>query len=209
MFLYSRGLALGGSPRQSLPWAAQITEYVNANSALDVSLWNADFGQPIGTVVWNCMVESQAALHDAAMSLAGQDGYLDLVEAASDMVLAPAEDMLASLVSGEITEPPGVGSVALVTEATAVVDRIGDTLAWSVDMAQYVESVTGNAVSVWSNLYGQMGRMAFISVVPDMATMDAGQAATNADPGYFDRLAKSAGLWVDASGHVARYTRIA
>jgi len=33
-------------------------------------------------------------------------------------------------------------------------------------------------------------------------------AATSADTGYFDRLAKSAGLWVDASGHVARYTRM-
>ncbi len=208
MFLYSRGLTLGGSPRQALPWASQITDYVNANSALDVSLWNADFGQPVGTVVWNCMVESQAALAEAAMSLAGQDGYLDLVEAAADLVLAPAEDQLASLVHGEVTEPPALGSVALVTEATAVVDRIGDTLAWSVDIAQHVQSVTGNPVSVWSNLYGQMGRMAFISVVPDMATMDAGQVATNADTGYFDRLAKSAGLWVDASGHVARYTRV-
>ena len=208
MFLYSRGLTLGGSPRQSLPWVAQITQYVNANSTLDLSAWNADFGQPIGTVVWNCMVESQAALADAAMSLAGQDGYLDLVEAAADLVLAPAEDQLASLDHGEITEPPAVGNVALVTEASAVVDRIGDTLAWSVDIAQHVESVTGNPVSVWSNLYGQMGRIAFISVVPDAAGMDAGQAATSADTGYFDRLAKSAGLWVEGSGHVARYTRI-
>jgi hypothetical protein len=208
MFLYSRALTLGGSPRQVLPWVAQITEYVNANSSLAVAAWNADFGQPIGTVVWNSLVESQTSLADGAIALAGQDGYLDLVETAADMVLAPAQDTLARLVHGEPSELPGPGAVAMVTEATAVVDRIADTLAWSVEIAQHVESVTGTPVSVWSNVYGQMGRLAFISVSPDTASFDAGDAAVSADTGYFDRLAKSAGLWVEGSGHVARYTRI-
>lgn len=208
MFLYSRALTLGGSPRQSLPWVAQITGYVNENSPLDVSAWTADFGQPIGTVVWNAMLEGQAALVDAAGSLIGQDGYLDLVESASAMVLAPAEDRLARLVHGQPSEPPAVGSVAMVTEATAVVDRIADTMAWSVDIAQHVESVTGTPVSVWSSVYGQMGRMSFISISPDANALDASDAAVSADVGYFDRLAKSAGLWVEGSGHVARYTRI-
>jgi hypothetical protein len=208
MFLYSRAITLGGSPRRMLPWVAQITDHVNANSTLDVSAWTADFGQPIGTVVWNCMLDSQAALADAASALAGQDGYLDLVDAAADMVLAPAQDSLARLVHGEPSEPPPVGSVAMVTEATAVVDRIADTMGWSVDIAQHVEHVTGTPVSVWSNVYGQMGRIAFISVSPDVAALDASDALVSADVGYVDRLAKSAGLWVEGSGHVARYTRV-
>jgi hypothetical protein len=208
MFLYSRALTLGGSPRQVLPWVAQITDYVNANSDLAVAAWNADFGQPIGTVVWNSLIENQAAFADATMALAGQDGYLDLVEAASAMVVAPAQDTLARLVHGAPTEIPGAGSIALVTEATAVVDRIGDTLAWSVEMAQHVEGLTGTPVSVWSNVFGQMGRIAFISVSPDAAALDAADATTSTDTGYFERLAKSSGLWIEGSGHVARYTRL-
>jgi len=87
--------------------------------------------------------------------------------------------------------------------------RIADTLAWSVEIAQYVEGVTGSPVSVWSSTYGQMGEIGFISVVPDMAALDANQAKINADAGYIGRLGQSAGLWLDGSGHVARYTRIA
>ena len=61
MFLYSRGLTLGGSPRQVTPLGAARSRSTSTPTApLDVSAWNADFGQPIGTVVWNCMVESQA-----------------------------------------------------------------------------------------------------------------------------------------------------
>ncbi len=99
--------------------------------------------------------------------------------------------------------------MAQVTEASAIVDRIGDALAWSVDIAQHVESVTGNPVSVWSNVFGQMGEHHLHrgGAGPGRA-MDASHTATNSDSGYLDRLAKSAGLWVEGSGHVARYTRI-
>jgi hypothetical protein len=209
MFLFSRAITLSGSPRQALPWVAQMTEYVNANSSLDVSAWTVDFGAPLGTVAWTAVIEDQATLAEAAWGLAGQDGYMDLIEAAADLVAAPGEDSLAGLVHGSPSEPPSVGSVALSTTAHAVVDRIADTLAWSVEIAEYVEGVTGSPVSVWSSTYGQMGQIAFISVLPDVAALDANQAKTNGDPGYLERLSKSAGLWLDGSGHVARYTRIA
>ncbi len=209
MFLYTRGVTLRGSPRQVLPWVSQITEYVNSKTSLGVTAWNADFGHPIGTIVWNALVESQAALSAETSQLLGDEGYADLLEAASDLVAAPGEDGLARLVHGSPSEPPALGSVAMVTSAHAIVDRIGDTLAWSVDIAQHVESVTGSPISVWSSVYGQMGEMAFIGVNNDPAALDASDEAISTDDGYYERLHKSAGLWVEGSGHVARYTRIA
>ena len=152
-----RWLTLGGSPRQVPPWASsQITEYVNANSALDVSLWNADFGQPIGTVVWNCMVESQAALADAAMALAGQDGYLDLVEGRRRHVLAllrtssPASSMARSRSRRRSAPSPSSPRRPWSWIASARRRPVGRHL-------QHVESVTGNPVSVWSQPVRKMG----------------------------------------------------
>ena len=69
--------------------------------------------------------------------------------------------------------------------------------------------MTGNPVSVWSSTYGPMGEVAFISVLPDVAALDVSQTKATSDAGYIERLGKSAGLWLDGSGHVARYTRIA
>jgi hypothetical protein len=59
MLLFSRVVTLTGSPRKSMPWAVQITEYVNAHGSLPVTCWATTFGQPIGTVGWSTMVESR------------------------------------------------------------------------------------------------------------------------------------------------------
>ena len=209
MYLFSRVLTLTGSPRQSMPWVTKITEYVNANGSMDFTAWMADFGYPVGTVAWNALAESQAALAEGAMALAGQDGYLDLVEAAADMVAAPGEDALRELVHGSPSEPPALGSVAQVTTATVALDRAADAMAWSVEMAQHVEKVTGNPTSFWSSVYGQMGEVGWIGVVDDAAAADASRAAINGDAEYIERLKATADLFIPGSGHVARFTRIA
>lgn len=209
MYLFSRALTLGGSPRQTLPWVVEITEYVNANSPLDFTAWVADFGHPVGTVAWNTLAESQSLLAEGAMALAGQDGYLDLVEAAANMATAPGEDALRELVHGSPSEPPAIGSVAQVTTATMVVDKVADAMAWSVDMAEQVEKATGNPTSVWSSAYGQMGEVSWIGVVDGPAAADAARTALNGDAGYMERLKATGELFIPGSGHVARFTRIA
>ena len=54
-----------------------------------------------------------------------------------------------SLVQGSPEPEHGLGSLASVTWGTATLSRIGQTVAWSVEMAQHAEQVTGNPVSVW------------------------------------------------------------
>ena len=208
MLLFSRAVTLRGSPRQVLPWVQQVTAHVNANSSLDVTAWNADFGQPIGTVVWNALVESQQALADGTSALLGDESYHEVLEAAADMVVAPGEDTLRNLVHGSPSEPPGVGSIAAVTQAAPVVDRMGDTLAWSVEMAEYVSQLTGVTMSVWVNSFGQMGGITWIATVDGPTAADAMQGKLQGDPGYFERLQASEGLFIPGSGEQARFTRM-
>jgi len=210
MFLFSRGVTLTGGPRASLSWAAQITDYVRAHSSLDLMAWTADFGHPLGTVVWNALADDQAGLAAAATELATQDAFLDLVEAGTALIAAPGEDDLVQLVHGSASgEPPAVGSVALVTTATMEVSRVADVMGWSVDMAQHVESLTGNPVTVWSSVYGVMGRMSWIDVFSDVATMEKSTDTINADAGYLERLTATGELFLPGTGHVGRYTRFA
>jgi hypothetical protein len=207
MYLFSRTVNLHGSPRKTLPWVQGVTELVNANSPLDVSVWLADFGLPLNTIVWNAVVESQAQLADATAPLLAHDGYLDHLEAGQEFITVPGEDALREMVHGTPTENQ-VGSVAHVTTGTANVDRIGDAMAWSIEIAQYVEKLTGHGVSVWSSAFGQMGEITFISVGASVAEAEAANNATNADAGYIERLHASKDLWVPGSGQVGRFTRI-
>ena len=209
MLLFSRMLTLTGNPRDTMPWASSITAYVNAATTLDVSCWSATYGLPLGTVVWSARVESQAEHEASIASLAADEKYFDLVEQARDMVTSPGEDTLRTIIHGTPGTPPGVGAVVQLTTAVAVVDRMADAVAWSVDIAKHAEDLAGYPVFVALDRFGQMGTIAWLSSTPDMAAADAAQAKVSASPTYLDLLAATKGLFIPGSGHVAQAVRFA
>jgi hypothetical protein len=209
MLLFTRLLTLTGSPRKSMPWAMQITEYVNSHSPLPVTCWAGTFGYPLGTVAWSAMVESQAALAGATGELVMDAGYLDLVESAADLVNTPGHDLLREVVYGTPGDPPAVGSVVTVTTATAIVDRMIDAVGWGVEIAQHVEGVIGSPVAFLTDVFGTLGGMAWISVQPDFNALDASRGKIGADGDYLAKIAGSKGLFIEGSGHVSQATRIA
>jgi hypothetical protein len=182
---------------------------VRANTSLPVTAWVASFGAPIGGVVWSALAKSQAELAADMTSLLGNPEYLSLLDTGREMTPAAGQDSLRRLVHGSPEPEHGLGSVSSVTWGTATLSRIGETLAWSVEMAQHAEQVTGNPVSVWVNAFGLMGEVTFFSIYQDVATAEAGQQALDKDPGYIERLHASEGLWIPGSGNQGRFTRIA
>lgn len=209
MLLFSRVITPSGSPRKVMPWVADITEYVNANSTLQVTCWSGTFGYPIGTIAWSSIVESQTALSAATSALLSQGGYLDRIDAAADLVTTPGHDLLRELVYGAPSEPPPLGAVGTITTATALVDRMADAVAWGVEIAQYLEGVMGSSIAVLTDVYGTMGGITWIGVVPDIAAADAARAKVAVDTDYITRLAGSKDLFIPGSGHVSQVTRIA
>ena len=208
MLLFSRVITLTGNPHEAVPWAIGITEYVNANSDLDVSLWACNFGYPIGTVAWSAVVESQVALADGTAKLLVDDGYFDQIENGRDFATRPGQDFLRELVHGQPGDPPPLGSVATITTATALVDRMADAVGWGVEIAQYVTDATGASVSMLTNVYGQMGQITWVGMQPDLAASEAVRLKLNSDMDYLGRLAATKELFVPASGHVGHVTRI-
>ncbi len=209
MLMFSRLVTLTGSPRKSMPWAVGITEYVNAHGSLPVTCWSGTFGYPLGTVAWSSMVESQAALAAATGQLVGDAGYLDLIEAAADLVTTPGTDSLREVIYGSPGEPPAIGAVVSVTTAIAVVDRMADAVGWAVEIGQHVESVIGTPIGVLTDVYGTMGGIAWIGASADFAASDAARAKLNADADYLKHIAGSKDLFIPGSGHISQATRIA
>ena len=209
MLLFSRAVTLGGSPRRVGPWVQQVTDHVRSHSSLDVTAWSCQFGHPLGTVVWNALVESQADLAEATAGLASDGAYLDILESAEGMAVAPGEDALREILHGSPSEPPPLGAVATVTNAVALVDRMADAVGWGIEMAEHIGQVTDMETSVSRCHYGQMGQLTWIGVQPDIAAADAAGAKLRVDPGYISRLTGTAGLFIPGSGHVASFTRIA
>lgn len=208
MLLFSRVVTPTGSPRKTMAWAFGMTEYVNSHSDLDFSLWSGTFGYPVGTLAWSTTVESQVALAESTAKLLADDGYFDLIEQAQDIVLTPPHDILRELVFGEPSDPPPIGAVATITTATALVDRMADAVGWGVEIAQYVTEATGAPVAVLTNVFGQMGELAWIGVQPDLAAAEAARTKLAGDADYLARLAPTKDLFVPASGHISQATRL-
>jgi len=209
MFLFTRAVALGGTPRAVRPFLQKVTDHVRQATSLDITVWAAEFGFPIGTFMWNATVESQAAFDAATAPLLDDDAYFDILETGQDLLLAPAEDSLRSLVHGTPAEgTPPLGAVATVTTAVVTMDRVADAMAWSVDMAIHVEKLIDSPVTCWTSAFGQMGEVTWISVLPDLTAGDGAMAAMNSDEGYISRLHETGDLFIPGSGRIARFRRV-
>jgi len=208
MYMFARLVTLNGSPRKVLPWVAETTKYVNDHGTLPTSCWQATFGYPLGTVAWSTIADSQAVLSGAMGSLLAQDGFLDLLDAGSELIAAPGQDLLREVVYGAPGDPPPLGAVATVTTATAVVDRLGDAMMWAVEIAQHVENVVGSPVAVARDVFGTMGAITWIGVTTDVAAADTATGKLAADTGYLGKLAGSKDLFIPGSGRTGQLVRI-
>lgn len=211
MYHFARLLTLQGDQRETTAWAMEVTAHVNTLTDVDITLWQAEFGYPVGTFGWSTIVEGRAHLAAETAKIAdGGDAYFDLVAKAQEWVTGPAEDVFRSFVhGGPGDDRPEVGAVASVTEAVAATGKMPEAMAWAVDMAEHASSVIDLPVMVELNAYGPFGGMAFLTVSPDHATVDAQVDVVRNDTGYMEKIAASAGLFVEGSAHQALMTRIA
>ena len=77
------------------------------------------------------------------------------------------------------------------------------------EIAQYLEGVIGTSIGVLADVYGTMGGISWIGVVPDAAASDASRAKIAADTSYLGRLVATKDLFIPGSGHIGQVTRIA
>lgn len=211
MHLFSRVATLTGGVRRPLEWATEVTAQVNSTIDLEVSLWTANFGFPVGTVSWSAMVESRQQLADETAKLMGDDDYLSMVEKGQEFATTPAEDHLRTVVH-MTSEPEGaapVGSAAEIITAAPAGGKIGEAMTWGVGMADRFASVTGADSAFMADAYGSFGQMTWISVFPDAAAVEAAAEATMADADYMAAVDGAGELFQPGSGQRGLVTRMA
>jgi hypothetical protein len=211
MYIFQRTTTLQGGYRKPLGWAVEMTEFVNANTDLDVGLWVGGFGFPLGTVAWSARVESRDQLQAAIAGLMEINEYHDRVEAGQEFVTTPGQDSLRQLIFPDAMPEgaPPVGAVATLTTASAAAGHIADAIGWGVEIAGIFAETTGSQASFLVDSYGAYGQVTWISVQESMAATDAANAALMANPDYLKSIDDAGGFFVEGSGMQALATRIA
>lgn len=208
MYLFTRNVMHAGPPAEYVANAMEMRRFVSDRIGREIALWNVGFGAPAGAMTYSMRVDGLADLDALGGQLAADDEYHARLAAGAAYSAGPFDDHLAKAVHGELGDPPPVGSVATVT--TAVIGgSFGTAIAWGVDAAAHVESVSGVGVVMTLGMYGPFGAVTWIAVAPDATAADAANAKVDADAAYMAKLDEAAGLFVPGSANRFLLTRIA
>lgn len=209
MQLFSRRVLLVGPPSETVPYATEMREFVSEAIGREVALWAANFGAPVGTMLYTMRVDGVADLADATSGLMENEEYQRRLADHAHLNGAPAEDSLGTPIFGELGDHPPVGSYAQVVSAVIANGMYAEGFAWGAEIAAYVAELTGVPEMFLAGQFGPFGNVTWIAVAPDAATVDRANATTNADAEYMKRLTEARDLFVPGSGQQALVSRIA
>ncbi len=209
MQIFSRTLGTLGPQDEIMAWATDMTAYVSDKSGNEVALWVPMFGWPLGTLGWSMRVDGLAGMQAALAPLAADADYFAKAATAREWVHTPAEDRLVTSLTGDLGDPPPVGSVVTITTAIMAGGRYGDAIAWGLEAAARVHEVTGIPTIFGTEESGTFGAVQWIGGSPDAAGADAAREAINADETYLNMLSSVGELFLPGSGHRSIITRVA
>lgn len=199
MNLYSRVNTV--NPERTLDavaFAVNIASYVSDATGLEVGVWSAVYGAPLGTISWTARVDSPEAIGDIGDKLEADAKYQTMIADAAGLFSGLPEDSISEFL-GFAGSGAGAGQYATVTFAQCAAGKIADAMAWGVDMMNHVQKVTGLDSSVSRSLYGPFASMGWITLAPDRAAVDAAGAAIGGDPSYIERLDQGGELFTPGS----------
>lgn len=186
-------------------FAVDVAAHVSGVTGLEVAPWQVEYGAPLTTFSWTTTVESHAEMGRAKTKLLADPGYLEMVAAGAELFEGPIEDFLVEILA---TAGDGGhrGNYASMVTAQCAAGKIGDAMAFGVDILNLVSGITGRDGVFSRSMYGPWATVGWITLAGSLDEIDAANAAMSADPGYLAKVDASVDLFVPGSGE-ARLTR--
>ena len=204
MYLFTRSRrADPGEFPKAMESVVDLTEQAKKITGLPIEAWGAVMSPEVGTVVWSVWVESMAQIEQGGDALIADSGFQKAVEKSDDYFDGPYVDNLATLVHGT----PDLASVpqyATVATATAANGRLGDAIAGGIEIADAATKIGGYNTLFLVGATGPFGACAWITGVPDIQGVEAGESALNADPEWLKLIDRVGTAYASGSSKSAR-----
>ena len=166
---------------------AQMRDVLSTESGKDWNAWAAVTGRPYGTFMLSTRFDDYADMIGAQMKVAVSTEWAALAATAEGVLAQPAPPTLTEVIA--VTgEPSAPKQFVLVTRA--VIDRsaLGDAIAWSTQVAEYVTKLTGVSTIVGTSAAGKMFEVSWLGGVDTPEELDK-MNAINVDAGYLEMIA--------------------
>lgn len=210
MHLFSRTITLSGVSPESVALAADVRAIASEGIGVEIGLWAVGLGAPFGTMTYAAPVDGLAGSAAMNAKLVDHAGYIAAAAKLREHTTGPAETNMMMPIHGEIRSEgvPPLGAVATSTTAIAA-GSYDKVVAFGVEVAQLVESVTGTPMVFGSSVAGQFGEFGWLGVSMDAAAADEANSKLLANPDYIALLSAGGEHFVQGSGHRMIATRIA
>ncbi len=209
MYTTSRTAQAGNDLPGAIGFAVDIADTVENATGVPVSVWTGLYGAPMGTIVWSSQVESFATIASVGQKLEESADYLEKVAGAGAsglFITGSLENRLANVVHQAGT--PGAIEYVSTLTATTNLGRAADAMAFGVEMADFVNGLTGSAVSFAVNTFSTVGQVTWFAGYEDASAVDDAQAAIAASAEYAERASGAADLFVPGTGEMVLAQRL-
>lgn len=182
MYLFTRSRRIDTEHTvKAMEWVVTATEDVRRITGQQIDAWVAVMSPEVGTVVWTLFAEHLTDIEAAGDKLAADAGFMKSVEKADDYFDGPMADGLATIVHGE--PDPSATYVAAVSAAAAN-GRLTDAITGGIEIAEAATRIGGQPTAFAVAATGPYGGVMWFTSSPDLATLEAGEAAANGDPEF-------------------------
>ncbi len=207
MYLFSRTrTARADKVLEAMPHAVEIASKVTQITGLDIFVWNYRFGQPVGTMMWSCRLDSQSQLFEATEKLAADATYVDMVLGLSDLFEGPSVDQMMHVVSANPGETPA--KYIQFNTAKMAAGKYAQAIEFGVKLQQYAAESLDRPTFFVSAAYGGFGDVGWLTGSNTLAELDAGAEWQQTDAGFHEMVTSAADLFVEGSGEQLLIERI-
>lgn len=160
--------------------------------------WAISAGAPIGSFGISTRVEGNAQLMEFQLKLNASKSYQTQAAQVGDILAMPATTSFSQIVGFAGEQGPPAPVVTL-TQSTIQSGHLGQAMGWSMEILEYVHSVTGRSGLLTSLSAGSFFDVMWIFSAQSGAELDDANAKLRADHGYIGLIDKSEGLFVPGS----------
>ncbi len=193
--MYATSRVMRATTFAALPEVTSIVEHINAHHGSDFSVGTQLGGDPaaIGvTTMWEKLADYQAFTD----SMASDEALMTRIIGVQDMLIAGAtEDTIWSI----LRPPSEPEEFTTVNAANMRVSQTADCVAFALEAAEHISSVTGNEIGVVTAFTGDQSRLLWVGNNASLAGIQETNAKLMADADYLALFKRSEGLFVEST----------
>lgn len=190
MYLFARSRTLSPAhAREAVGMAVEAGSKVTEVSGLQVSVWTTMFSPQVGTILWTARAESLSELEAAADKWSSDGPLMDWIERSDHLWSSSATDALTEVVHGVL--PPQPASYISTVQAAWAPGEAAEAMAVGVEVTDTFNRLTGAGIVFGRAVTGPFAGVGWVSSFPDLAAMEAAQAAIGGDEGWLELMGRA------------------